>query len=313
MKRSQQKILALSGVLAATLAALVMVSRLEPPEHLELGKVPVHNAGILPDPYDGRVPIVPPEFQFDDIPDPVAPPPSMPKPVQPHSAPTLYIVLDDAGHSLDDLRAFVPFRGRFTVAVLPHLPASSDSARMAAALGHDVILHLPMEPVGSADPGPGAIFAADSDAVIAARLDAALRSVPGAIGVNNHMGSRATSDEHVMSIVMRDIAQRGLSFLDSRTSSQSLGARTAAQFGLPPLQRDVFLDNVRTPAAIRAQFAEAKRVAQDQGYAVLIGHVPSRELARVMIDLHDQLIADGFLFGGLSELLSHHHYVAARR
>jgi len=218
--------------------------------------------------------------------------------------PRLYLILDDGGHSLDDLRAFAPFPGVFTVAALPSLEYSGAVARMTVALGHELILHQPMEALGGNDPGPGAIFTAYDNPLIRRILRENLRQFPDAIGVNNHMGSKATGDERVMSAVASVLANRHLFFLDSRTVHTSIADAVAVSAGLPELRRDVFLDNVRTDEAISAQIDEGLAIARNKGYAVLIGHVTSPELARVLTDRYDEITAAGYTFAPLSDLVA---------
>ncbi|MDA3949596.1 MAG: divergent polysaccharide deacetylase family protein [Spirochaeta sp.] len=214
----------------------------------------------------------------------------------------LYLILDDGGHTLDDLRAFSAFDGVFTVAVLPKLPYSRETARMTVALGHDLIVHQPMEAIGGSDPGPGAVFTAFEDHRIRRIVRTNLRDFPDAIGINNHMGSKATSNARVMSAVVEVVANRALFFLDSRTTHTSVGAATAENAGLPPLKRDVFLDNVRSEEAISKQLDLALEIAATQDFAVMIGHVTSPELARVLIDRYDAIVAAGYTFHPLSDL-----------
>ena len=217
--------------------------------------------------------------------------------------PRLYLVLDDAGHDLDHLRAFMRFPGAFTVAVLPGLRYSADAVRMTIALGHEAILHQPMEAVGSNDPGPGAIYVRQSDAEIRRTVTSNVASMPGIIGVNNHMGSRATADQRVMGVVADALSRYRLFFLDSRTTARSVAADATRSRGIDTAVRDVFLDNVREDDAISAQLDEALAVADEQGYAVMIGHVTSFELARVLRDRYAEITAAGYRFLPLSDLL----------
>lgn len=325
MYNQRKRLAVLLALVFVTSAVLVMVLRLTPPPEAPIAYDParesVHSAGMGPggEGIGGGAPVVDPSEQFDDIDEPTGyavPAALMPRvphiELQRHAVPTLYIVLDDAGHHLDHLRRFNAFPGRLTVAVLPHLRATTASARMAVALGHEVILHLPMEPSGTANPGPGAVLVRDGDDVVRARLDAALRAVPGAVGMNNHMGSRATTDERVMRALILEAQRRGLYFLDSRTSAQSIAPAVALAQGAVPLQRDVFLDNVRTEEAINAQLELGLSIAREKGYAVLIGHVTSPELARVLARRYGEIRTAGFEFGVVSELVSHHRYVDTR-
>lgn len=215
----------------------------------------------------------------------------------------LYLVLDDAGHDLDHLRRFMRFPGAFTLAVLPHLPDSHRAARMAVAMGHEVILHQPMEAMGGADPGPGAVLTVHDDASIRATVRRNLSSVPGIVGFNNHMGSKATSDPRVMQAVLGAVSGTNVFFLDSRTIHTSVAAATARELGIPVVERDVFLDNVRTHEAIREQLAQGLARARERGSAVLIGHVTSAELADVLLEDYEEITAAGFRFLPLSDLV----------
>jgi polysaccharide deacetylase 2 family uncharacterized protein YibQ len=104
------------------------------------------------------------------------------------------------------------------------------------------------------------------------RFETALASFTGFDGVNNHMGSKFTAYADGMTMVVDELQQRHLFFLDSRTSAQSVGRPIAEQKGVPTIGRDIFLDDDQSAAAIRAQLAAAERIAQDRGYAVAIGH-----------------------------------------
>ncbi len=202
----------------------------------------------------------------------------------------LAILLDDAGQSLELVPRLARLPRPVAVAVLPFLPASVETAARLDRAGHEVWLHLPMEPEGypRRDPGPGAILVALPEAEIRARVRAALNNVPYVVGVNNHMGSRATADLRVMTWVMQEIAARGLVFLDSRTTRATVAEVAARAQGVPAWRRHVFLDNSRDAAAIRRALAEAVYRARRDGAAVAIGHanpatvaVLERELPRL--------------------------------
>lgn len=216
----------------------------------------------------------------------------------------LYLILDDGGHTLEHLRWFREFDGVFTVAVLPGLEYSAEVARMTVALGHDLILHQPMEALGGNDPGPGAIYTTDDTLKIRRTVRRNLAQFPDVIGVNNHMGSKATTDQRVMDAVVGVLANRDLFFLDSRTTHTSVAVGVAAEAGLPQLQRDVFLDNVRTEEAISRQIDAALAVADAKGYAVMIGHLTSSELARVLVKRYDAIVAAGYRFAPLHALVT---------
>lgn len=183
------------------------------------------------------------------------------------------VIFDDAGGSLEDLEEILAIGRPVTVAVLPGLRYSKEVAGRARAAGLDVFLHLPIEPDDSSKRlGPGGITSAMNDEEIAAAVRADLATVPGAIGVNNHMGSSGTTDERVMRAVLQVVKEHGLIFVDSVTSDRSVAVSVAEEMGIPTGRRHVFLDNADEPAAIRAQLRRLIAVARRRGVAIGIGH-----------------------------------------
>jgi hypothetical protein len=213
------------------------------------------------------------------------------------------VVIDDVGYSLRELEPFLQIPGPVTFAILPGLPHSSEAARRAVAAGKEVIVHMPMEPLGQEDPGPGAILVSQSDSEIRERLERALQSVPEARGMNNHMGSRAEADRRVMGVVMDALRARGLFFLDSRTTASTVAQELAAERDVPLLERSVFLDNVPEEAGVEARLNEGLAVAVDKGEAVLIGHVQNGATREVLARALPALAAKGFERVALSALL----------
>ena len=186
--------------------------------------------------------------------------------------PELALVIDDLGPPEALTARAIELPRPVTLAFLPYadgLPAMTAAAR---ARGHEIFVHLPMEPIGSPYPGPNAILVDLDPAELQHRITWAFDRVPLATGVNNHMGSRATSDPETMLTVLREVRRRGLEFVDSRTSPMSVGDGLAAQLGIPHAARDVFLDNNPTADAIQHMLAGAERLARKRGYALAIGH-----------------------------------------
>jgi polysaccharide deacetylase 2 family uncharacterized protein YibQ len=206
----------------------------------------------------------------------------------------LAIVLDDAGASLDVVKEMERLPLTVAVAVLPNAARSAEVARGLGAQGRELLLHMPMEPLGNHGPGPGegAVEVGLPAQEIHSRVENALEVVRGVRGVNNHMGSRATADRAAMEAVMDALASRGLYFLDSRTTPDTVAEEAARRSGTPALHRDVFLDVVSEPEAIRHALEQAVARAQAQGSAVAIGHVHpltieilAHELARLGPDV----------------------------
>ncbi len=196
------------------------------------------------------------------------------------------IVFDDAGGSLADVEEIVAIGRQVTVAVLPGLAHSAEIAKRVQDAGLEVILHLPLEPTdGSRALGPGGVTVAMDDAEIQATVRAGLASVPGAVGVSNHMGSRATADRRVMRAVIEVAQERALFFLDSKTTPHSVAGPVAAEIGVRSAARTIFLDNVNDPDAIRQEIRRLIETALRRGEAVAIGHaqrVTPRVLAAML-------------------------------
>ena len=122
-------------------------------------------------------------------------------------------------------------------------------------------------------------------------MHAGLASVPGAVGVNNHMGSRGTADKRVMRAVLGVLKARGLIWVDSVTSLSTVGARLAVEMGIPTASRQIFLDNEDEPEAIRAQISRLMDIARRQGQAIAVGHAHrlTAQVLREMLSEFDSL------------------------
>lgn len=191
------------------------------------------------------------------------------------SGPRLVVVIDDLGESMHQARELAALDFPVTFAVLPQSSKTREVARFAAQHGKDVLLHQPMEPRDyphRADPGPGAMFVGMPEEAVLAVLAENLAQVPQAIGVNNHMGSRFTADSFGMDVVLRDLKRRGLFFLDSLTTGDSVVQAQARRVGLTHLRRHIFLDNVQDVQAILFQLRKAESLALSAGEVIAIGH-----------------------------------------
>lgn len=209
--------------------------------------------------------------------------PVVPKPPEPSKKGAegkLAIVLDDAGNSLEVLPLLDQLPDAVAVAVLPNSPHGPEVARALRQKGREVLLHMPMEPEGNGSPGPGegALRVGMGEAEVRTLVEQALAAVGPVAGINNHMGSRATSDEPLMRALALALQGRRLYFLDSRTSPASVAEKVLRESGLPTLHRDVFLDVVDEEGAIRSALATAASLAQARGRALAIGHVHPRTL-----------------------------------
>ncbi len=187
------------------------------------------------------------------------------------NAATVALVIDDLGYSAERARRALALPPPITVAVLPHTRHAERIARAAERAQTDVLVHLPME---ANDEGlePGMLRADMPPARFRARVRRAIARVPGAIGVNNHMGSRLTGATEPMALLMEELAGQGLAFVDSRTTARSRAATAARAAGVASAERDVFLDHDHDPAAIERAVTGWLKLARRKGCALAIAH-----------------------------------------
>ncbi|MBI5287307.1 MAG: divergent polysaccharide deacetylase family protein [Deltaproteobacteria bacterium] len=188
--------------------------------------------------------------------------------------PKVAIVIDDLGQDIKQLWKVLEIDVPVTVAVLPFLPHSKRVAEEANSMGREVILHLPMEPkdVDNNPPGSGALFTGMTDDEMVAQVKKDLEAVPYVKGVNNHMGSKFTEDERRMKVVLEVVKEKGLYFLDSKTSGRSSAYRVARDMGIKAADRQVFLDNEQDVEYVKKQMGLLIEMAKDRGSAIAIGH-----------------------------------------
>lgn len=185
----------------------------------------------------------------------------------------LAIILDDLGSDRAAAEAIFELPYPLTISVLPNHEHSSEIANEAQRRGYQVMLHLPMQAVASEKPEAQELRPEMPQAEVSQLVDQFLRSVPGAVGVNNHQGSRATSDSVLMGELMPVLRDQHLFYIDSRTTAATVAYDTAQNSGVPSAFRNVpFLDDVTETGAVRKQLALALRDAREKGQAIAIGH-----------------------------------------
>jgi len=217
--------------------------------------------------------------------------------------PEIALVLDDFGYTKKNLEALKGIGVPVTMAVLPDAPYSKAVCSFAKENGLEVILHLPMEPLSETEyleEGTITVDMADPD--VKSRVNSAVRCVPGAGGVSNHMGSKATGDKRLMTVVMGCLKEENMFFLDSFTNADSVCGETAENIGMPCVRRDVFLDNEADIDHIRERMLETERIARKKGSAIAIGHdraVTIEALNEIVPEMKEK----GIKFVKLSEII----------
>lgn len=187
--------------------------------------------------------------------------------------PKLAIILDDLGSDRSAAEAIFNLPYPLTISVLPNHEHSTEIAIEAQRRGYQVMLHLPMQAVTNEKPEAQELRPGMPSAEVSALVDQFLENVPGAVGVNNHQGSQATSDPALMGELMPVLQERHLFYVDSRTTAATVAYTTAESSGVRSAFRNVpFLDDVAEVGAVRKQLALALRGAQEKGEAVAIGH-----------------------------------------
>ena len=217
--------------------------------------------------------------------------------------PKIVFVVDDIGEHDKFKNELAKLGSKVTYAILPLRDFSLYFSKQGKRMHADVILHLPLETVHTDQfPGQGLITEEMSDGEIVSMLRRDLASVPGHVGVNNHMGSKGTSQRHLMTLILGELKREKLFFFDSHTTSKSVAPEICHAIGLPFLKCGLFLDNDNAIPAIQARLVELRKIARDQGTAVAIGHYRKNTLD-VLAEEIPQLEKEGFEIISLRNVL----------
>ena len=209
----------------------------------------------------------------------------------------IVLVIDDFGYRNDNISdGFLNLSIPITCAIIPGHTASKKFAEKAVSYGKEVIIHMPME---SENYSPGEdeykLLTSMTSELLENKLIQAFESLPEAIGMNNHQGSKATSDSKTMTVLASVLKDRGKYFIDSRTSPLTIGEKTMISFGVPTARRNIFLDNNNDLDKIEEQMNKLANSAKKNGVAVGLGHARKNTLTvieKVIPDLLDK----GFVF-----------------
>ncbi len=185
------------------------------------------------------------------------------------------LIMDDMGNSLETLDELIALGRPVTVSVLPYSTHAADTARIAHENGLEVLLHLPLESINNYEAmanTEGMIRADMAEPEIVRSFESSYARVPFTAGANNHMGSRFTAERDLMRTVLRPLKDKGLFFVDSRTTSKTVALDEARKMGIPSTERDVFLDADADRGRIRGRLIELFQKARKKGHAVGICH-----------------------------------------
>lgn len=233
--------------------------------------------------------------------------PEKPRKYAPYAG-KLTFVFDDAGHNLDQLEHFLRLPFPCTIAVLPGLRYSSESARRIRKAGKQVILHQPMQSIDlHINPGPGAVTPGLSAEQIKNIVRKNLEEIWPVAGMNNHEGSLMTADEAAMRAVLDVVAEKHIFFLDSRTTARSVVAKVAKEKNMTVWERAIFIDNDKSRAAMETQIKKGLSIARQKGSAIMIGHVFTVELAQLLTEMYPALIEEGFSLSAITQAAQKDH------
>jgi len=215
------------------------------------------------------------------------------------------LIIDDCGYQSKELLAgFCALPIPITLSIFPDERETAWVARLAANSGHEVMVHLPMEPIDypKRDPGQGAVFSHYDYDRIRAVTRHAIEAVPGARGLNNHMGSRVTEDRRIIGYVLDEIKAQDLFFVDSVTSQHSVAYNVSLEMGIPSGRNAQFLDLTDTPERISDSLRDLSMWARQHGTAIGIAHARATTLSALQ-NLIPQLREEGFEFVTVSSAI----------
>ncbi len=233
--------------------------------------------------------------------EPSAPAKAAAKASAPSETGRLAVVIDDAGRDLASQRVYEGMGIPLTLAVMPNQVHTSEAASEWAAAGLPVIIHQPMESVSHSGMEPIVLLTTMSDEAMRTMLSDSFRQIPQAVGMNNHQGSKATTDRHTMDVVMNELRHRGLFFLDSATNTTTAADSAAAAYGVPYARNELFVDNSTDIEEIKAMIRKGARMAAG-GSAIIIGHCRPNT-AEAFRQVVPELKAEGIRFVYVSSLM----------
>ena len=231
----------------------------------------------------------------------------------PERGPMIALVIDDLGLNRPKTWRTIELPAPLTLSFLTYAQGLPEMTAAARQRGHELMLHVPMQPIDPREnPGRNPLVTEETRERLSDRLIWGLGRFDGYVGINNHMGSRFTAWPEGMAVVMSEMRRRGLLFLDSLTTYQSVGSKVAERFGVPYAVRDVFLDNNAEDAgAIRRQLDKLEETALERGYAVGIGH-PYPETLNVLSAWLPKVWGRGLRLVPISAVVRHRIELAAR-
>ncbi len=190
--------------------------------------------------------------------------------------PQIALIFDDLGESMKESNDVHSLGIPLTISIIPDRKFSRNIAYTGYRCGYPILIHLPMEPKGDS-----AAFLKMKDKFIGRHLP--LRKIKWllrkylnyfqiAIGVNNHMGSKATEDEELVRIVLAAVKKKNLVFIDSRTSPKSCVCGVAKELEVECAANEGFLDSIDEVNKIREKIHGLVEKARKKEKIIVIAH-----------------------------------------
>lgn len=224
-------------------------------------------------------------------------------PVTLNNKPKIVIVIDDVGLDRRRARQTIELPGPLTMSFMAYAEDLNKQASAARDAGHELMLHVPMEPSSpNINPGPNVLLSGMPADELRKNIEWNLAQLDGYVGINNHMGSRFTADPEGMKVVVASLRKHGYLFLDSVTSGRSVAHETARDGGIPFAVRNVFLDHDDDLDAIRRQLRHTEQIARKTGLAIAIGH-PRDKTIEALRDWLPKLDERGFQLVPMSSVV----------
>lgn len=220
------------------------------------------------------------------------------------NAAQIVFLFDDGGQNLEQLDKFLKLPFPITIAVLPKLAHSAESAKKIRESGNELMLHQPMQAINLAvNPGPGAIKPEMTDSEIISTIFQNIEEIGPVVGMNNHEGSAITADAHKMEVILKYANENEMFFLDSRTNKDTQVPFVSHELGYPYYERNGnFLDNVKTRENALTEIRKNLDRANRDGVVIMIGHIWSADwLVQLLLDIYPELKSKGYVFTTVSK------------
>lgn len=270
---------------------------------------PVYEPVVKSEPDEEKITKTEPDTKKDVLPvKPLWQENSLSTPFDPDK-PKIVIVIDDLGPAVKRTQEITDLPGPLTLAFLPYASQLDKKISSAKDQGHEILIHMPMQPMSDkVNPGPMTLKEDLSAEDLNRFIDDAFLAVKGAVGLNNHMGSRFTKNKEAVDKLMDKLSKKGALFLDSRTTPETVCVEAATKYNVPVVSRDVFLDHKHDKAFIKDAISNVERISKKYGQVIAIGH-PNELTIKALDEWIPRAKAQGFQFVPLSALVKEKYQI----